>query len=105
MIFEFPEIFFSILASDFFSTFFFFYYSAGGERSERLGGVSERSEPPAGGLAQVSEGGVSASYLSKAEFSKHQENISFCKRNCKIRENGKRWDDMGNNLGILWNVM
>ena len=78
---------------------------AGGERSERLRGVGERSEPPAGGLAQVSEGGVSASYLSKAEFSKHQENISFCKRNCKIRENGKRWDDMGNNLGILWNVM
>ena len=43
----------------FFVNNFFLLFRAGGERSER-GGVGERSEPPAGGLAVGAEGSVNS---------------------------------------------
>ena len=73
----------------FFSEIFypFFYYSAlgasaassvvVGERSERRGGVGERSEPPAGGLAVGAEGSVN-SELSLKNFPFLQKNSGKC---------------------------
>ena len=74
---KFPRFFFQFfLGAEFFinqmyfgNIFSIFIFNilrgAGGERSERRGGVGERSEPPAGGLAQAPEGGVSASFVLK----------------------------------------
>ena len=71
---NFHEFFFlqKFLASDFFcinffsekfDRFFFYYSALGGERSERRGGVGERSEPPAGGLAVGAEGSVNSELI------------------------------------------
>ena len=57
--FEFFSIFF-LLPADFFLQIFFPHCR--GERSERRGGVGERSEPPAGGLAVGAEGSVNSEF-------------------------------------------
>ena len=46
----------------FYDFFFFFSALGGGERSEQRGGVGERSEPPAGGLAVGAEGSVNSEF-------------------------------------------
>ena len=55
----------------FFRKYFFdlFYYSALGRASEASGGgVGERSEPPAGGLAVGAEGSVNSEYFLNSHF-------------------------------------
>ena len=57
---NFHEFFGFRFVRKYFYDFFFFSARGGGERSEQRGGVGERSEPPAGGLAVGAEGSVNS---------------------------------------------